>query len=161
MTVLDVVQDVQALTMSVTSEFGAPPERIWQVWADPRQLERWWGPPSYPATFVDYDFVEGGRASYFMTGPAGEKFHGWWRFERIDGPRALALEDGFADDKGEPSATMPTTHMAVTLDFVGTGTRMTMVTHFATVNDLEQLVQMGMAEGIREALGQIDALLAA
>src|SRR5438552_4195131 len=55
MTVIAVDRDLAALTLTIVSEFGAPVERVWQVWADPRQLERWWGPPNYPATVVDRD----------------------------------------------------------------------------------------------------------
>src|SRR5918995_434428 len=50
--------------------------RAWQLWADPRQLERWWGPPGYPATFVDHDLTVGSRATYYMTSPEGEKHSG-------------------------------------------------------------------------------------
>ena len=51
------------------AEFAASPERVWEVWENPRQLERWWGPPTYPATFTRHDFVVGGESRYFMTGP--------------------------------------------------------------------------------------------
>jgi hypothetical protein len=50
MTVMAVQKDPQNLTMTLTAEFDAPPMRVWQLWSDPRQLERWWGPPTYPAT---------------------------------------------------------------------------------------------------------------
>ena len=52
MTVTAVRKDPDTLTMTLDAEFEAPPERVWQLWADPRQLERWWGPPTYPATFT-------------------------------------------------------------------------------------------------------------
>ena len=55
MTVTAVRKDPAALTMTLTAEFDASPERVWQLWADPRQLERWWGPPTYPATFTAHD----------------------------------------------------------------------------------------------------------
>ena len=75
MTVLAVERDPVALTFTIVSEFDAPAERVWQVWADPRQLERWWGPPTYPATVVDHDLTPGGWVTYSMTGPDGEKYH--------------------------------------------------------------------------------------
>ena len=50
MTVTDVRKDPTALTMEIVSEFSAPIDRVWQLLADPRQLERWWGPPTHPAT---------------------------------------------------------------------------------------------------------------
>ena len=47
MTVTAVRKDAEALTLTLDAEFEAPAERVWQLWADPRQLERWWGPPTY------------------------------------------------------------------------------------------------------------------
>ena len=70
MTVTDIRKDPAALTMTIASEWNAPIARVWQLWADPRKLERWWGPPTYPATFETFDFQPGGRALYFMTGLA-------------------------------------------------------------------------------------------
>lgn len=98
MTVLAVDRDPVALTLTIVSEFDAPAARVWQVWADPRQLERWWGPPTYPATVVDHHLTPGGRVTYYMTGPHGEKYHGWWRVIAVDPPHSLKIEDGFADE---------------------------------------------------------------
>src|SRR5436853_623354 len=82
---------------------AAAVERAWQLWADPRQLERWWGPPTYPATVVDHDLSPGGRVTYFMTGPEGDKAGGWWEVAAVDPPRRLEFTDGFADGNGEPN----------------------------------------------------------
>ena len=71
MTVTAVRKDPQTLTMTLEAEFDASPERVWQLWADPRQLERWWGPPTYPATFTRHDLAPGSRVEYHMTGPDG------------------------------------------------------------------------------------------
>ena len=60
MTVTNILKDAESLTMTINATFDAPVERVWQVWNDPRQLERWWGPPTYPATVVDHDFSPGG-----------------------------------------------------------------------------------------------------
>ena len=76
MTVTAVRKDPAALTLTVTAEFDASPERVWQLWADPRQLERWWGPPTYPATFTAHDLAPGSRVQYHMTGPTGDQPHG-------------------------------------------------------------------------------------
>ena len=96
MTVLTSVTDPQALTLTVTARFTAPPERVWSVFSDPRRLERWWGPPTWPATFVDHDFVPGGRANYYMTGPDGEKAHGWWQFLRKNNKWGEMRRKGFS-----------------------------------------------------------------
>ncbi|SDF12244.1 SRPBCC family protein [Pseudonocardia oroxyli] len=161
MTVVDVVRDTENLTLTFVAEFAAPVERVWQVWEDPRLLERWWGPPTHPATFELLEVEPGGRAAYFMTGPEGDRFHGWWRITAVDAPRGLAFEDGFADADGTPSDAMPTTSALVTLEATDSGTRMTTVTTFPSLEALEKLSEMGMEEGMRLAMGQIDGLLAA
>jgi uncharacterized protein YndB with AHSA1/START domain len=159
MTVTSVQKDPEAKTMTVVAEFDAPVERAWQLWADPRQLERWWGPPTYPATVVDHDLRPGGSVTYFMTGPEGEKHAGWWRVLAVEEPHRLEFEDGFADDAGEPNPDMPTMIVRVALGPRDGGTRVTIETTFPSTEAMEQLVEMGMEEGMHAALGQIDDIL--
>lgn len=160
MPVVSTTKDENALTLTLVAEYPAPPSRVWQLFADLRQLERWWGPPSWPATFEQHDFTVGGEATYFMTGPAGEKARGWWRFTAIDEPRSLDFEDGFSDDSGEPNPQMPTMRIHVDIEQSDSGSRMTVTTYFTNAAEMEQLVGMGMVEGLTEAAGQIDAILA-
>ncbi|MET1021710.1 MAG: SRPBCC domain-containing protein [Arthrobacter sp.] len=160
MTVISSQKNAEALSFTVVAEFDAGVERVWQLWEDPRQLERWWGPPTWPATFDSHDFVPGGKAGYYMTGPEGEKSRGWWRFTAIEAPRRLEFDDGFADENGDPLPEMGTSHAVMQLEAVGNRTRMTMVSSFDSAEALEKVLAMGMEEGMKEALGQIDALLA-
>jgi uncharacterized protein YndB with AHSA1/START domain len=160
MTVTSIAKNPEALTMTITSEFDAPIERVWALWEDPRQLERWWGPPTYPATVVEHDLSAGGRVKYHMTGPEGDQARGWWRVLAVDAPRRLEFEDGFADDAGEPNPEMPIMTMRVTLDAHGDGgTRMVIETTFPSADAMERLVSMGMDEGMSLAVGQIDDVL--
>jgi uncharacterized protein YndB with AHSA1/START domain len=126
MTVIAVDRDSVALTLTIVSEFDAPVERVWQVWADPRQLERWWGPPNYPATVVDHDLTIGGWVTYYMTGPDGEKLHGWWRIISVDPPRSLEFEEGC----GPPNEDLPATTAEVRLVETPEKTTMTIITRF-------------------------------
>lgn len=160
MTVIDVVPDRDALTLTVTAEYDAPPEQVWQLWADPRLLERWWGPPTYPATVGEHRLVPGGTVAYVMTGPDGDEAKGFWRVTAVDAPRSLSFDDLFGTPD-EPVADLPVTRATVTLVPTGTGTRMLIVSSFSTVEALDQLIGMGMLEGLRESVGQVDALLAA
>lgn len=160
MTFISSEKDPEALTLTFVAEFDADIERVWQIWEDPRQLERWWGPPTWPATFVRHEFHEGGSSRYYMTGPEGEKARGWWEITAVDAPTRFEFDDGFSGEDGEPDNVMPSTHAVVTLEKVGEKTRMTTVSSFTTLEQLEQLVKMGMVEGMSLAMGQIDELLA-
>lgn len=152
-------KDLENLTMTFVAEFDAPVERVWQVWEDPRQLERWWGPPGWPATFTRHDFTVGGESRYYMTGPDGEKSSGWWEMTAIDAPHRLAFDDGFADDNGEPLRDSMVTTMTVTLEDIGGRTRMTNTGRFSDTAEFEKMLGMGMEEGMKLAVGQIDAIL--
>jgi uncharacterized protein YndB with AHSA1/START domain len=153
-------KNTDALTMTFTAHFDAPVERVWQVWEDPRQLERWWGPPDYPATFERLELVAGGRSLYYMTGPEGEKIWGWWSVTHVSAPTRLEFDDGFANADGTPDNAIAPTHATVTLAAVAGGTLMTSVTQFPNLETLEQMAEMGMEEGMTLALAQIEAILA-
>ena len=161
MPVVSTTKDAEALTLTLVAEYDAAPEKVWQLFADPRKLERWWGPPTWPATFEQHDFTVGGEAHYFMTSPEGEKAFGWWRFTAIDEPKSLEYEDGFSVSSGVPNDDMPTMRMRVDIEALADVTRMTVTTYFRDAAEMAQLVEMGMVEGIEGAAGQIDAILAA
>jgi uncharacterized protein YndB with AHSA1/START domain len=161
MTVTAVRKDPHALTMTLDAEFEASPERVWQLWSDPRQLERWWGPPTYPATFTKHDLKPGARIEYHMTGPEGDQPRGFWDVQEVDPPHSLAVRDGFANDDGSPNTDMPTGEMRVSIEELGAGrTRMSIVSIFPSTEVMEQLLAMGQEEGMTQAVGQIDAILA-
>ncbi|WP_193597613.1 SRPBCC family protein [Microbacterium sp. YJN-G] len=159
MPVTDIATDTENLTMTVTAEFDAPIERLWEVYSDPRQLERFWGPPSWPATFRSWHHSVGGRAHYSMTGPRGEKSHGYWEFLSIEQPYRFSVLDGFTDEHGEPSSTLPSMRMDFVFESSGEGTRMVNTTVFDSLVALEQVIAMGVIEGTRQAMSQIDAVL--
>jgi uncharacterized protein YndB with AHSA1/START domain len=161
MPVTAVRKDPDSLTMTVDAEFDATPDRVWQLWADPRQLERWWGPPTYPATFTKHDLSPGSRIEYHMTGPEGDQPRGFWDVLEVEPPHRLLVRDGFANDDGTPNTEMPTGEMQVTIDGIGDGrTRMSINNVFPSTETMEQLLAMGQEEGMTQAVGQIDAILA-
>ena len=161
MTVTAVQKDVDALSMTLTAELDASPDRVWQLWADARQLERWWGPPTYPATFTKHDLAPGSRVEYHMTGPEGDQPKAYWDILETDPPRSLVLRDGFANADGSPNEEFPVTTMRVAIDDIGDGrSRMSIQSNFPSTQAMEQVLAMGMEEGLTQAVGQIDALLA-
>ena len=159
MPVLDVQKDPEAHTLTVVAEFAAPVERIWVLYADPRQLERHWGPPGWPATFLQHELVPGARTHYVMVGPDGEQAHGVWNVVAVDAPRSFEVDDAFADEQGVPNEEMGWTHMAARFEPTADGTRVVLVSTFRSAEQLQQMIEMGMEEGLRQAMGQIDGLL--
>ncbi len=144
-------EHAEKLTPTLTSELRGSIDRVWTMWSDPRKLERWWGPPTYPATFVEHALTPGARVTYFMTGPSGDQHHGWWRILAAVGPSSLEFEDGFADAAGQPNLQMPTTKVHVSLVESAGTTTMTIVSSFSSIAQMEKLVAMGMVEGLERS----------
>jgi uncharacterized protein YndB with AHSA1/START domain len=159
MTVTSVDKDYDNLTVTLIADFEAPIDQVWDLWSDPRKLERWWGPPGYPATFEKHDLTPGGEVTYFMTGPEGDTHRGIWRVTAVDQSTSLEFTDAFADSDGRPKADEPGHSVTVRLTERDGGTRMEMRSRFESREDMDKLVDMGMVEGLQEAIGQMDALL--
>lgn len=160
MPVTNVTIDDDLNSITVTAEFPAPPERVWQVWEDPRQLERWWGPPEFPASVTRHEFTPGGTVDYAMKGPDGSLYPGRWVFGTIDAPHTLTFADVFVDSEGATDDDLPEGRCTVTLEAIPEGTRMTTEIVYADAEALRTVAEMGMEQGITQATNQIDGLLA-
>jgi uncharacterized protein YndB with AHSA1/START domain len=159
MSVTSVDTDYDNLTITLIASFEAPIDQVWELWSDPRKLERWWGPPGYPATFEKHDLTPGGEVTYFMTGPEGHRSHGMWRVTAVDPPTSLQFKDAFADTDGTPVADMPVSTVSVELAERGDGTRMEMRSAFESRDDMDKVVDMGTVEGLRQAVSQMEGVL--
>lgn len=159
MPVTDITKDVENRTLTITAEFAAPVERVWELYEDPRQLERVWGPPEYPATFVDHELRPGTRSTYYMTSPEGEKFAGYWDIAGVESPSRFTFDDGFANESFTPNADLPVGHNDYSFVTTESGTRAVFSSSYASADALQQVLDMGMEEGARSAINQIDAFL--
>ena len=159
MPVTHVSHDIDTRTLTITAEFTAPAARIWQVYADPRQLEQVWGPPSYPATVVDHDLSTGGRVTYFMTGPEGDKHAGYWNVLDADEPNSFTIEDGFCDADFVPNPDLPVSTSVFTFVEREGRTTATYVSTYASAEAVQQLLDMQVVEGASSAINQIDDLV--
>lgn len=163
MPVTNVTKDPENLTLTVVADFAAPLQRVWDAYTDPRQIEKFWGPPEYPATFTRHDVFPGGKTNYFMTGADGCS-HGFWEWIDVKQPEganaSFEVRDGFAQEDGTPNPDMPTGRMVFHFEATDTGSRVTVTSFHNSAEDLAMVLEMGMEEGIKEAMSQIDDVLA-
>ncbi len=160
MTMIETRKDLESPTLTLVALFAATPEWVFALFEDLRKLEKWWGPPTGPATFTRHDLSIGGESRYHLTGPAGEVGRGYWQMLAIDKPNRIDFLTGLAGEDGEPVETVPPMTGFVTFEAVDGGTRLTVATRFVDLAQMETMLNMGMAEGMGQAIGQIDALLA-
>ena len=162
MPVIDVTHDLDTRTLTIVAHFACPPKRTWEVYASPRQLERIWGPPTYPATFVNHELIPGGRMNYYMTSPEGERHYGWWEITTVDEPHNFTFDDGFALDADfAKNPDLPVSRNVFSFAEQDGGTRATFVGTYATTEALQKVLDRGVVEGASAAINQVDALVAA
>ncbi len=160
MPITSVEKDLDQLSITITADFAAPLERLWNAYADPRQIERFWGPPTYPATFLRHDAAPGGRSVYRMTGPTGDEHYGCWEWSSVTAAKSFEVVDWFADSTGAPNTDLPATRVTFAFETTATGSRLVTTSRFDSLEQLEQLLDLQMLEGTKEAMSQIDAVLA-
>ncbi|MEE6282146.1 SRPBCC family protein [Georgenia sunbinii] len=160
MPVTTVEKDLDALTMTIVADFSVPVRRLWDAYADPRQIEKFWGPVEWPATFTRHDMAPGGRSVYYMTGPDGERSSGYWEFLAVEPGRSFEVRDGFAGADGSPDPAMPSMRMVYSFEETGDGARLVATTYFDSLDELQKLIEMGMEDGTRSAMSQIDDVVA-
>ncbi len=160
MPVTDITKDIENRTLTITAELAAPVERVWALYEDPRQLEQVWGPPDYPATFVDHELRAGCRTTYFMTSPEGEKFAGYWDITAVEPTSRFVFDDGFATEDLTPNPDLPVSRNVYAFTSTGDGTTAVFTSTFETAEALQTVLDMGMEEGARSSINQIDDFLA-
>ena len=161
MPVTSVSHDLDTMTLVMNAEFAAPVARIWAIYADARQLEKVWGPPTYPATFVSHELKPETRSTYVMTGPEGDQHAGFFLITHVDEEaKTFSFDDGFCDLDFNPLPDMPVSHNVFSFSVVDGVTHASFVGTYVSADAMQQVLDMGMVEGATEAINQIDQLVA-
>lgn len=139
--------------------FHAPRELVFRAWTDAEALKQWWGPRVYPTTYCTVDLRVGGAWHYMMLGPNGEEAWGKAIYDEITPPERLVYRDWFSNAAGDlvpPESTITVTFT----DHGGGKTLLRSVSHYASAEGRQQVLEMGVVEGIGETLDRLDEYLA-
>jgi uncharacterized protein YndB with AHSA1/START domain len=96
-----------------------------------------------------------------MTGPQGDRHHGYWEFLEVEAPYRLVFRESLANRDGTPNTDLPPATTRVTIEAVDAGrTHMSTETVFPSPEGMEWLLATGTDVGRTQAARQIDAILA-
>lgn len=149
---------------AISRTFAAPRALVWQAWTQCEHLREWLAPAGWSVPVCRMDFRVGGTLHYCMKGPMpdGSEVESWGLTvyqEIVELERIVAL-DQFADAAGNVSLDMPKLRNTVTFTAVDGQTEVTSRSEFATVADLETVIEMGMEEGLTQSWDQLAEHLA-
>lgn len=154
-----VVRNLPQRSIMVSRSFDAPVELVWRAYTEPELLDQWWGPAPWRAVTKRHDFREGGQWLYAMVGPNGERHWGFMNFSAIKLHVSFEVEDGFCDENGTVNPDFAVATGTNVFTATGTGTHVAFTLHYATEEQLMQIVEMGFEAGITQCLDQLDELL--
>lgn len=159
MTKTSYTNDPAVNKMTVTREFDAPVDTVWQAWTDSDILDEWWAPKPWKAKTKKMDFREGGHWLYCMNGPEGEKHWARADYTKIIPNELYEGSDAFCDKEGNISNELPATIWLVTFSPVENGTSVKVELTFNDKADMEKMVEMGFKEGFAAAHENLDQIL--
>jgi uncharacterized protein YndB with AHSA1/START domain len=152
--------DLSNKKITVTKNFNAPPQTVWEAWTTKEVLDKWWAPKPWHAETKKLEFKEGGSWLYDMVGPENERHHAKVGYTKIDRAKSFFEgTDSFADESGVINKDMPQTKWHVDFKKSGTGTKVTITITAETKEALEKMLEMGFEEGFKMGLNNLDEYL--
>ncbi|MFD2445483.1 SRPBCC domain-containing protein [Bacillus sp. CGMCC 1.16607] len=146
--------------------FNAPRELVFKAFSEPQHLANWWGPKGWQTENLTFEFKPNGVWHYCMRCIDKNQgdFYGyeaWGKaiYNEIKVPEKIILTDVFSDKDGNTIEGMPTT--VVTMSFIEQDgkTKLIMRSEYATVEGLQQVMEMGVTEGTASQYERLDDLL--
>lgn len=161
-----VTKDLENKTLVIEYVANGPKDKVWRFYADKDWFEKWWGPEGWETTAKEFDFRPGGRVHYDMhcvDKNQGEWYdqHSWglMLLQEIDEGNRIIFKDAFSDETGVANSEMPVMQNTVELDEVDGKTKIVTRSIFETLEQMEEVIKMGVEEGWSSQLDKLDTLL--
>ena len=123
--------DIQNYTLTLTRDFNAPREKVFQAWTDPEILMQWFGPKGVSTESAQIDLKVGGKYQYTLKLPDGKIVNHHGEYREIDPPNKLVFT-GILDGQGCGGSEGVYAETVVTVEFqdMGSSTRLTLTHDF-------------------------------
>ena len=155
----DFVVDKAKNRITVKREFAAGRQLVWDCHTKSALLDQWFAPKPLATKTKHMAFEEGGYWHYAMVTPDGEHYWGRMDYQTIAPIDAYALLDGFCDEAGSVNPELPRARWDVAFTDAGQRTLVTTVVQYASAQDVQKSIDMGLKEGLTSTLERLDELL--
>ena len=155
----DFAADRANAKLTVAREFDATRQLVWDCHTRQELLDRWFAPKGLETRTRHMDFRDGGYWHYAMVTPDGQQF--WNRLDYLttDPIDGYTARDGFCDEAGRVNPYMPRSEWTVTFGDASGRTLVTTVVRYASAEDMQKAIDMGMEGGMASTMERLDELL--
>jgi uncharacterized protein YndB with AHSA1/START domain len=136
---------IQRPAITITRDFNATPDILFQAWTEPIQLMQWFGPAGVTTIEAHIDLKVGGSYRLDMQEPDGKRHTPHGEYREIDPPKRLVLTWVLDDDSDCDGSGGDFTETVVTVEIqtVGSGTRLVLTQDFLPSDNSRAAHQMG------------------
>ncbi len=155
----DFLVDKEKNTITVKREFAAERPLIWECYTQSEMLDQWFAPEPFTTKTKSMDFREGGHWHYAMVDPDGKEYWGWTEYSKIQPIDFYETLDAFSDSEGNINKDLPRAEWHVQFTDKGENTLVVTTVQYDSLEALNQVINMGMKEGLTSTLERLDQLL--
>jgi uncharacterized protein YndB with AHSA1/START domain len=141
--------------ITLTRDFNAPRQRVFDAWTRPEHVSRWWGQKDSMLTLCEIDLRLGGEWRYVEMAADGNEYPFCGEYLEVVPPERLVHT--FVFDV-EPFSARPAIVTVLFEDLDGR-TRVIETTVFQTTEDRDEMLKAGMERGAAESMDRLEALL--
>ena len=145
--------------LTITREFAAPRQLVYDAFTQPDQIVKWWGPRGFTTTVTTMEVRPGGTWHYLMRSPEWGDAWGVATYQEVTPPERLVYTDAFSDESGAVNPDLPVATNTVDFTEDDGRTTLTIRTDYASEEDLRKVLEMGVVEGISSQFERLDDLL--
>lgn len=153
------IADKEKNTLTMIREFAAERSLVWDCYTKSEFLDQWFAPKPLKAKTKSMDFRENGHWHYAMVEPNGTEYWGWTEYLTIKPIDYYTTSDAFSNENGDINTELPRATWKMTFTDKGDHTLVTSVVTYASLEDLEAVIKMGMEKGMTSTLERLDELL--
>lgn len=146
-------------TLTIKREFAAERQLVWDCYTKSELLDQWFAPKSFTTMTKSMDFKNGGHWHYAMIDQDGNHYWGYTEYNNIQPIDSYETLDVFCDEAGEINNDLPRAKWEVTFSDKADHTVVETIVFYASLNDLEAVINMGMEGGMISTLEKLDELL--
>lgn len=146
-------------TLTIKREFGAGRQLVWDCHTKRELLDQWFAPKPLTTSTKHMEFRNGGYWHYAMVTPEGDKYWNRLDYQTVSPIDSYTAMDGFSDEDGVVNPQMPRSNWTVTFADETDKTLVTTRVVYASTEDLQKSIDMGLEGGMASTMERLDELL--
>lgn len=155
---MEFIVNKEAKTVSLTREFAAGLDLVWDAYTKAELLDQWWAPKPFASRTKVMEFEVGGRRFYAMVGPDGAERWAVQKYTSITPKTNFKFFNAFAD--ADENLHLPGSDW--NFDFIDQGetTTVSVSIYNESLERMEMILASGFTEGVKLQLQNLEELIA-